>query len=677
MPPKRNPNKNKEKLEKQRKKIEEERKKRKKNMDKLIEQMAAAQERAERNLRRFKKMELQIEMDKNKEENKKFNDLKIASKIAEALNKKDKDDDDFSADAIRLLQELEPAPQEEEEEEGISIGKLQSALRKNKVEKRKKNKDLLMKGKLKIWGDNPPSDLNFDGKLRRHGKGGRRTRKKRGGDKYFDKHKKIIKDFLEDPEVAKKIKKYKKNKLSINQIMKKITRDKLNKIIKAYARYLKSQKGGKDPKELERLNNIEINRPTPPIGTVPRTELGQQPQGEEEEINFFEILDGVIALTQAQRQQARENRNQQRREARFNMVHSLVFSMFMLLTVFGLLVDGTNADLENIPAMNVLGQGIIMAHQTGLLGTAQNIIIWDAYWRFFNNAWIPGGFTGEDLIVQRQLARFIAPFFPLPELRDDQEIPMPWEGGGSRPNSPQQEFADRISPPVDPFVALMQHYTDQHNSFIRVIFEDIWANQNRKLFQKIKKASGTMDDTVVIQLMKKEFAKAHSTLIQNFDRLVEDYKNTVHQDSPPKKFSFEQNTLIECFDTAENSNYIGNLTENLNQHHYLFFLYVLKFLQIVVGKIRSDSKLNTPSGNYEIDPIDCFALLAIIVSYYRVYRVSRRMQVTQVFNDLCNTILLIHKPDLMNKSFKGWQRGGRKKTRKRRKKGKNRKKTRK
>jgi hypothetical protein len=427
MPPKRNPNKNKEKLEKRRKKIEEERKKRKKNMDKLIEQMAAAQERAERNLRRFKKMELQIEMDKRKQENKKFNDLKVASRIAEALNKKDKDDD-FSADAIRLLQELKPM-EEEKEEEGISIGKLQSALRKNKVEKRKKNKDLLMKGKLKIWGDSPPSDLNFDGKLRRHSKGGRRTRKKRGK--------------------------------------------------------------------------------------------------------------------------------------------------------------------------------------------------------------------------------------------------------GSRPNSPQQEFADRISPPVDPFVALMQHYNDQHNSFIRVIFEDIWANQNRKLFQKIKKASGTRDDNVVIQLMKKEFATAHSTLIQNFGRLVEDYKDTVHQDSPSRKFRFEQNTLIECFDTAENSNYIGNLTENLNEHHYLFFLFVLKFLQIVVGKIRSDSKLNTPSGNYEIDPIDCFALLAIIVSYYRVYRVSRRMQVTPVFDDLCNTILLIHKPDLMSKSFKGWQRGGRKKTRKRRKKRKNRKKTRK
>lgn len=180
MPPKRNPNKKKlekqrKKLEKQRKKFEEERKKRKEKMA----QMADIRERTERNLRRFKEMELQIEIDKRKQENQKFNDLKVASRIAEALNKKDKDDDDFSADAIRLLQELEPM-KEEKEEEGISIGKLQSALRKNKVEKRKKNKDLLMKGKLKIWGDSPPSDLNFDGKLRRHGKGGRRTRKKRG-----------------------------------------------------------------------------------------------------------------------------------------------------------------------------------------------------------------------------------------------------------------------------------------------------------------------------------------------------------------------------------------------------------------------------------------------------------------------------------------------------------------
>ena len=39
--------------------------------------------------------------------------------------------------------------------------------------------------------------------------------------------------------------------------------------------------------------------------------------------------------------------------------------------------------------------------------------------------------------------------------------------------------------------------------------------------------------------MRKDFATAHSTLIQNFGRLVEDYRNTVHQDSPRKNF-FEQ-----------------------------------------------------------------------------------------------------------------------------------------
>ena len=210
MPPKRNPNKNKEKLEKQRKKFEEERKKRKEKMDKLMEQMAATRERAERDLKKFRKMELQIEVDKKRKKNKKFEDLQVASRIAEALNKKDKDDDNFADDAVALLQELEPQ-KEEVEEEGISIGKLKSALRTAESNPNKKKKNLLMKGKLKVWGDNPPSNLNFDGKLRKHTRGGRRTRKKRGGDKYFDKYKKITKDFLEHPEVAKKIQKYKKS----------------------------------------------------------------------------------------------------------------------------------------------------------------------------------------------------------------------------------------------------------------------------------------------------------------------------------------------------------------------------------------------------------------------------------------------------------------------------------
>ena len=671
MPPKRKPNKNKEKLE-------DKRKKRKERNDKILKNLAAAQEQAENNLEKFRKMELQIQVDKNRKKNKKFNDLKVASKIAEALNKKDKDDDDFGNEAIALLQELKSVP-EEEDEKGISMGELQSALRKTNVKSRKKKKNLLMKGKLKVWGDSPPNGLKLDSLLRRHSRGGRRTRKKRGGDSYFDKHKKIIKEFLEHPEVAKKIKKYKKNKLSINQIMKKITRDKLNNIIKAYVRYLKSQKGGK--KEIQ--NNIGIYPSTSRI-TVPRDEPFQPPPGEEgEEINFFQILDGLIAFTEAQEReqaQALQNRNQQRRENRFNMVHSLLFSMFMLLSVFGLMVDGTNGDLTNRTGMNVLGQGIIMAHQTGLLGTAQYIMLWDVYWSFFNNAWIPGGFTGEDVIVQRQLARFIAPFFPLPELRDDDDIPMPWEGGGT--TSPiddggLRDFVDRVSPPtiVDRFVVLRQHYQDRHNIFLNTIFNDIWANKNRTLFNKLKKKAGTNDETV-INLMKHEFTIANSMLMQHMDRLVNDFRDSVARDPPHKKYIFRETTLIDCFDTAKNRDYIGRLLDGLNNNHTLFFLYVLKFLQIVIGKNRSDTKLNK-DGDYEIDPIDNFALLAITISYYRLYRTIQRRDVPQVYNDVCNTILQIHKDDLINKRFIGWQKGGRKKTRKRRKKRKNRKKTRK
>jgi len=674
MPPKRNQNK--EKLEKQRKKLAKMTEEREKKMNKLMEQMAATREKAERDLKKFRKMEIQLEVDNGK----KFRDLKVASKIAEALNKKDKDDDDFGEDAVALLQQLEPM-KEEEEEEGISIGMLESALRHGKKKSRKENKNLLMKGKLKVWGDSPPNGLKLDSLLRRHTRGGRRTRKKRGGDSYFDKHKKIIKEFLEHPEVAKKIKKYKKNKLSINQIMKKITRDKLNNIIKAYVRYLKSQKGGK--KEIQ--NNIGIYPSTSRI-TVPRDEPFQPPPGEEgEEINFFQILDGLIAFTEAQEReqaQALQNRNQQRRENRFNMVHSLLFSMFMLLSVFGLMVDGTNGDLTNRTGMNVLGQGIIMAHQTGLLGTAQYIMLWDVYWSFFNNAWIPGGFTGEDVIVHRQLARFIAPFFPLPELRDDDDIPMPWDMGGGGTTSPIDDgglgrFVERVSPPtiVDRFVVLREHYRDRHNIFLNTIFNDIWANKNRTLFNKLKKKAGTNDETV-INLMKHEFTIANSMLVQQMDRLVNDFRASIAIDSPRKKYIFRQTTLIDCFDTAKNRDYIARLLDGLNNNHILFFLYVLKFLQILIGKKRSDTKLNK-DGDYEIDPIDNFALLAITISYYRLYRTIQRRDVPQVYNDVCNTILQIHKDDLINKRFIGWQKGGRKKTRKRRNKRKNRKKTRK
>jgi len=175
MPPKIKPN-NREKLAKQRNKLAKAKKDRKKKMKKKMEQMAAAQKQAEDNLKKFRKMKLQIEIDKNRKKNRKFNDLKVASTIAEALN--NTDDDDFGDEVIALLQELESVP-EEKEEEGISIGKLKSALRTAKAKKDKKNKNLLMKGKLKVWGDNPPNGLKLDSLLRRHTRGGRKKTRKR------------------------------------------------------------------------------------------------------------------------------------------------------------------------------------------------------------------------------------------------------------------------------------------------------------------------------------------------------------------------------------------------------------------------------------------------------------------------------------------------------------------
>lgn len=174
MPPKNIPN----KLEQHRKKLEKKKKRREEKINKLIKEMEATRKLAEDNLRKsrlLEKRKIKLQIDKN---NKKFNDLRIANTIASALSSKGKRDS-FAQEAIALLQELEPM-KEEKEEESISIGKLQSALRKHEVKSREKDKNLLMKGKLKIWGDKPPSDLNMDGLLRRHGKGGRRTRKKKG-----------------------------------------------------------------------------------------------------------------------------------------------------------------------------------------------------------------------------------------------------------------------------------------------------------------------------------------------------------------------------------------------------------------------------------------------------------------------------------------------------------------
>ena len=238
--------------------------------------------------------------------------------------------------------------------------------------------------------------------------------------KYFDKYKKITKDFLEHPEVAKKIIKYKKNKLSINQIMEKITKDKLNNIIKAYARYLKSQRGGA---QQNKLSDSDYMRAVENVGE----NYDFADPGENDFDRVFDELwenarrrgvPGRMTRRDVEHQQRRqENRNQlnrQRREARINMLRSLLFSMFMLLSALGLIVNSSFSDV--LFDMNLLGPGITMAHDIGLLGTAQYMTLWDLYWTYFNNARIPGGFTGEDLIVQRQLARLISPFFPLPHL---------------------------------------------------------------------------------------------------------------------------------------------------------------------------------------------------------------------------------------------------------------------
>ena len=71
---------------------------------------------------------------------------------------------------------------------------------------------------------------------------------------------------------------------------------------------------------------------------------------------------------------------------------------------------------------------------------------------------------------------------------------MPWDMGGGGTTSPiddggLRDFVDRVSPPtiVDRFVVLRQHYQDRHNIFLNTIFNDIWANKNRTLFNKLKK----------------------------------------------------------------------------------------------------------------------------------------------------------------------------------------------
>jgi len=343
--------------------------------------------------------------------------------------------------------------------------------------------------------------------------------------------------------------------------------------------------------------------------------------------------------------------------------------------------------------MNILGQGIIMAHQTGLLGTARNIMLWDTYWSFFNNAWIPGGFTGEDLIVQRQLARFIAPFFPLPELRDDDDIPMPWEGGGSRPNSPAVDEADRLSPP-DPWLQTQLDYQNRDRTFRRYIVYRLWANKKRRLYKLVLKKSGTRDEKVVSALMKAEAEKAFSGLFQNdyLNQLLQhsgqDFDNSLQMYSEDE-IQINHRLFFRRYFGKNNINYIINVLDSFSPREIHQFTHVLEFLIGFVSVMRG-KQMNISSklkglqkgiANSNVDPIDSFVLLCMIISHLRVLFVLNRAPVPQHYDAFCNTIEQIYINDIANvRNFKGWewiQQGGKNKTRKRKNKRKNRKKTRK
>ena len=202
--------------------------------------------------------------------------------------------------------------------------------------------------------------------------------------------------------------------------MEKITKDKLNNIIKAYARYLKSQRGGA---QQNKLSDSDYMRAVENVGEKndfddPRENDFERVLDELRENARRRGVPGRMTRRDVEHQERRREEanqlNRQRREARINMLRSLLFSMFILLSALGLIVNSSISDV--LFDMNLLGSGITMAHDIGLLGTAQYMTLWDLYWTYFNNARIPGGFTGEDLIVQRQLARLISPFFPLPHL---------------------------------------------------------------------------------------------------------------------------------------------------------------------------------------------------------------------------------------------------------------------
>ena len=256
--------------------------------------------------------------------------------------------------------------------------------------------------------DDPTKTENLFKSYAKYTGGRKKTRKKRGGDIYFDKLKDITKQYLKLPEIKNKIKKHKKNKLTIDEIIDGIKEDKINKIIKAYIVYLKKkiQKGGDGKKFEEQLDALLLRRQEPSAPTI---------QGNEDDINLaVQVLQEII--NERERRDARRRRiDAGRRRNRFNFVHMLVHGLFTALFILYLLSLQAGEDLEITRGMNPLAQAIIIGRDIGLLRFGANIFVSDLWWNIFRDLQLPGGFRGEDFVIQRQIARFLTPFFSLPE----------------------------------------------------------------------------------------------------------------------------------------------------------------------------------------------------------------------------------------------------------------------
>ena len=246
--------------------------------------------------------------------------------------------------------------------------------------------------------DDPIKTENLFKSYAKYTGGRKKTRKKRGGDIYFDKLKDITKQYLKLPEIKNKIKKHKKNKLTIDEIIDGMKEDKINKIIKAYIVYLKKkiQKGGDGKKFEEQLDALLLERPQQ-----------QQQQQQQQIAPTIEVLEEIII--------EREQLDAGRRRNRFNFVHMLVHGLFTTLTILYLLSLQAGEDLEITRGMNALAQAIIIGRDIGLLRFGANIFVSDLWWDIFRDLQLPGGFRGEDFVIQRQIARFLTPFFSLPE----------------------------------------------------------------------------------------------------------------------------------------------------------------------------------------------------------------------------------------------------------------------